>query len=161
MTALVSLNNIAWKTGVHLFQDLGELARKFRGMNKTGIMPYKMECTRLHTQEKYSEKNFIQKDPRLEKRVAIALPVSLNNRKCITHDFSETGVFIVTETPYKNGEQIKFAISVDQLLNKLILKCTGKIVRAGEIQGKVGFAVKIATHVLESEKDSDLHSLRQ
>lgn len=157
MNTLLSLNNIAWKTGALLFQDVGGVAKKFRGTNRTVMITDKPEMTCRDSHKESTENNYIPKDPRQAKRVTIALPVNLHNSKCITHDFSEAGVFIVSETPCQNGELIEFVISVDQLLNKLILRCIGKVIRRGKIKGKAGFAVKIASYILESEKFGDPH----
>ena len=161
MNALLSMNNIAWKAGVHLFEDFGGLANKLRDRNRAEIKPDMLERSNSYIYNATTENNHIQNHPRQAKRVVITLPVVLDKSRCVTHDFSATGVYIVSETPHKNGERIEFIISVNQLLNKLILKCSGEVVRVGKMQGKAGFAVKISTHVLESEKDSDLNPLQQ
>ena len=160
MNALLSLNNITWQTGALLLQDVGDVAKKFRKTKRSVITTEMLGSTKCSIQNNSIENNHIPKDPRQAKRVSIALPVNLNNCKCITYDMSETGVFIVSESQYKRGDQIEFAISVDQLLKKQLLKCNGKVVRVAEIQGKVGFAVKIETHFLESEKNIDLNPIQ-
>jgi len=156
MNALLSLNNITWQTGALLLQDVGDVAKKFRRTKRGVITTEMLGSTKCSIQNNSIENNHIPKDPRQAKRVSIALPVNLNNCKCITYDMSETGVFIVSESQYKRGDQIEFAISVDQLLKKQLLK----VVRVATKQGKVGFAVKIETHFLESEKNNDLNPIQ-
>ena len=79
-----------------------------------------------------------------EPRVQAALPVSMEGREAgRTRDVSASGIFFETSAEIAEGEPIdlELELTVDQ--GKVLLKCSGRVVRVERSEGRIGVAVKI------------------
>lgn len=90
------------------------------------------------------------KERRKEERISVSLPVSTANTAEVTRDISPSGVYFEANTPFVLGERIGFVIEFSNLVDNLMLKCNGEIVRVENRNSKVGVAVKILESVMES-----------
>lgn len=89
------------------------------------------------------------RERRQEKRVPAALAVALDSRKGLTRDVSATGIFFeTTGTSISPGAEIDFAVIIDTLGARRILKCQGSVVRMEYLGDRFGVAVKILDSML-------------
>ena len=91
-----------------------------------------------------------REEARQEDRVTVSLPVDISHVGCITRDLSSSAVFLEMNASFNTGEKVGFAIDLDSPGGKLVLKCTGEVVRIERRDGKIGAAVKIVESVMES-----------
>jgi hypothetical protein len=85
-----------------------------------------------------------------EERVNVALPVKLDKANGLTRDISANGISFEVDANYTIGSEISFTIEVGTLVEKILLKCKGNIVRT-EVHGqKMGVAVKITESIMEA-----------
>jgi len=89
-------------------------------------------------------------DSRCEKRVPVSLKAKVNETDCMTCDVSPTGVFFESSAFFDLGQKIDFVIDLDSQGGKLILKCSGEVVRIAKKNEKVGVAVKIVESSIRS-----------
>ena len=90
------------------------------------------------------------KDHRSEERVRAALPVNLGNASGTTRDVSASGIFFETDAAYAIGNSIRFSVDLDTPGGRMVLKCSGEIVRLEPQDERVGVAVQITESHLES-----------
>ena len=87
---------------------------------------------------------------RAQQRVSAAIPVIVEGvRAGTTRNMSPSGIFFETEADMSTGASIHFSVTFDNPPGKLMLACTGKIVRVESLEGKMGVAVKIVESRLE------------
>lgn len=89
---------------------------------------------------------------RKDERIKTALKVDLANAIGLTRNFSATGICFQTYmdgTPSTLGSEISFSIDLDSPAGKLVLKCTGEIVRIEHKDELIDVAAKILTSKLE------------
>ena len=67
----------------------------------------------------------------------------------MTRDVSASGVFFETDQDMADGSPIEFAVELDSPTGKLVLRCSGQIVRIQRSGGKLGVAAKILDSKLE------------
>lgn len=95
---------------------------------------------------------------RAQQRVSAALPVKVEGRATgITRDISPSGIYFETDVEMTSGSAIHFSLEFDNPSGKLLLECSGEIVRVERAGGKVGIAAKIVESRLErysEKKDS-------
>ena len=150
MNNLFNLHSMAWHAGALFLQDVRDVASKMIFLDKSDALHDKPDQQCLSAFLSSSSCTTTRKEWRKNERVLISLPVHLGDTKCVTHDVSAMGVFIVSEKPLKVVDQIKFIISIDSLIGELMIKCNGEIVRVEQCAEKVGVAVKITKYVLET-----------
>ena len=87
---------------------------------------------------------------RAQQRVSAVLPVKLDGKAVgVTRDISPSGIFFETDADMADGSAIHFSLEFDNPSGKLLLECTGEIVRVERVGGKVGVAAKILESRLE------------
>ena len=87
---------------------------------------------------------------RAQQRVSAVLPVKVEGKPAgITRDISPSGIFFETDAEMAQGSAIHFSLEFDNPSGKLLLECTGEIVRIERTGGKVGVAAKILESRLE------------
>src|SRR5258708_3980562 len=87
---------------------------------------------------------------RAQQRVNAVLPVNMEGRTAgVTRDISPSGIFFETDTEMTNGSSIHFTLEFDNPSGKLLLECSGQIVRIERAGGKIGIAAKIVESRLE------------
>jgi len=87
---------------------------------------------------------------RAQQRVSAVLPVNVEGRVAgVTRDISPSGIFFETDMEMANGGSIHFALEFDNPSGKLLLRCSGEIVRVERSGGKVGVAAKIIESRME------------
>lgn len=89
-------------------------------------------------------------DKRSDERVAVMLPVHLDQVTGVTRDISASGICFDIDANYTPGSEINFVIEVETFSEKMLLKCKGQVVRVMQQEGRVSIAVSIAESVMES-----------
>ena len=80
---------------------------------------------------------------RRNKRINVALPVSLDKAMGVTRNVSASGVFFwISGGSYKVGDQINFSLEMSGAEGRMMVKCRGVIVRIEQYEGRLGVAVK-------------------
>jgi hypothetical protein len=91
---------------------------------------------------------------RAQQRITAVLPVKVEGQSAgVTRDISPSGIFFETDLEMTPGNEIKFCLEFDNPSGKLLLECTGEIVRIEKAGGKVGVAAKIVESRLERYSD--------
>ena len=85
---------------------------------------------------------------RRNKRINVALPVSLDKAMGVTRNVSASGVFFWISGMYALGDVISFSIGRKTASGKFMLKCRGDVIRADPCGNKVGVAVRITEPVV-------------
>ena len=88
-------------------------------------------------------------EKRRHKRIAIALPVILENATGVTRDVSASGAFFWVSGAYAIGEPIRFGMGRRTEAGKSMLKCRGVVVRTEPRGDDVGVAVKVTGSATE------------
>lgn len=99
-------------------------------------------------------------EKRLERRVAAALPVALNDMaeaQAITRDVSASGLFLETDADISPGSIISLVVEIDTPAGKRVLRCRGSVVRVEKMDTRLGCAVRI----LESQLAYPQGSLKE
>jgi len=87
---------------------------------------------------------------RAQQRVSAVLPVNVGGRLTgMTRDISPSGIFFETDMEMTSGSSIHFALEFDNPSGKLLLRCSGEIVRVERSGGKIGVAAKIIESRME------------
>ena len=87
---------------------------------------------------------------RAQQRVSAVLPVKVDGRAAgVTRDISPSGIFFETDLDMAGGSTIHFTLEFDNPSGKLLLECSGEIVRVEKAGGKIGVAAKIVESRLE------------
>jgi len=87
---------------------------------------------------------------RAQQRVSAVLPVKVEGRSAgVTRDISPSGIFFETDQDMTDGSTIHFTLEFDNPSGKLLLECSGEIVRIEKAGGKIGIAAKIVESRLE------------
>ena len=87
---------------------------------------------------------------RTQQRVSAALPVNVDGHAVgTTRDISPSGIFFETDLEMTNGSSIHFSLEFDNPSGKLLLECSGQVVRIERHDGKIGVAAKIIESRLE------------
>src|SRR5262249_4563014 len=87
---------------------------------------------------------------RAQQRVSAVLPVKVDGHAAgVTRDISPSGIFFETDMEMTNGSAIHFSLEFDNPSGKLLLECSGEIVRIEKAGGKIGIAAKIVESRLE------------
>ena len=87
---------------------------------------------------------------RAQQRVSAVLPVKVEGRAAgVTRDISPSGIYFETDQEMADGGTIHFTLEFDNPSGKLLLECSGEIVRVEKAGGKVGVAAKIVESRLE------------
>ena len=84
-------------------------------------------------------------------RVAVALPVELENGKGVTRDVSASGVFLRMDTGVSLGAAISLSLRLEHAdpRGPFVLRCQGRVVRVEPGDSAWGVAVAVARHTLE------------
>jgi len=88
-------------------------------------------------------------EKRRHKRIAIALPVILENATGITRDVSTSGAYFWVRGAYSIGESLSFAMGRRTEVGKSLLKCQGIVVRTEPRSDDVGVAVRVTGPAME------------
>jgi hypothetical protein len=81
---------------------------------------------------------------RIEDRVFVALPVTLEGSKGVTRDVSATGVYFECDVDCAAGSDIAFSLEFEDLgFPLLVWNCKGMVVRIEKKNGKTGIAARI------------------
>jgi hypothetical protein len=92
---------------------------------------------------------------RRDARVKASLPVSVDGRAAgVTKDVSASGVFFETEEDMADGSAIEFTVEFESPTGKLVMRCSGQIVRVERSGGKLGVAAKILESKLEIKNEA-------
>ena len=92
---------------------------------------------------------------RAQQRVSAVLPVKVEGRAAgVTRDISPSGIFFETDMKMADGGTIHFTLEFDNPSGKLLLECSGEIVRVEKAGGKIGVAAKIVESRLERCTDT-------
>jgi hypothetical protein len=92
---------------------------------------------------------------RRDERVKAALPVRVaGGQPGLTRDVSASGVFFETDEEMSSGSAIEFAVEFDGPAGRMVMRCSGEIVRVERSGGKVGVAAKILESKLELKDES-------
>jgi hypothetical protein len=87
---------------------------------------------------------------RTQQRVSAVLPVNVEGHVAgMTRDISPSGIFFETDMEMTSGSSIHFALEFDNPSGKLLLRCSGEIVRVERAGGKIGVAAKIIESRME------------
>ena len=87
---------------------------------------------------------------RAQQRVSAVLPVKVEGKTAgVTRDISPAGIFFETDLDMADGSAIHFTLEFDNPSGKLLLECSGQIVRIERAGGKIGVAAKIVESRLE------------
>lgn len=86
---------------------------------------------------------------RRHKRIAIALPVILENATGVTRDVSASGAFFWVSGAYAIGEPIRFGMGRRTEAGKSMLNCRGVVVRTEPRGDDVGVAVRVTGSAME------------
>lgn len=86
----------------------------------------------------------LSKQRRKTPRFKVTIPVQINNGTGITHDFSTIGVFFETDQLVNIGDDIEFALVIEEEGNNpaqpRLERFGAKVVRVDELKGKRGVA---------------------
>ena len=85
---------------------------------------------------------------RQDQRLAVALPVELQNGHGVTRDVSASGVFFETTLSFSPGAAIRVSLLLEHAdpVGPIRLHCQGKVVRVERLREKFGVAVAINRH---------------
>jgi hypothetical protein len=87
---------------------------------------------------------------RAQQRVSAVLPVKVEGKTAgVTRDISPAGIFFETDLDMADGAAIHFSLEFDNPSGKLLLECSGQIVRIERAGGKIGVAARIVESRLE------------
>lgn len=93
------------------------------------------------------------REKRRVERVVTPLPVRVGRAVGITRDVSTSGAYFEIRGTDCLGIPVSFAMEVDTPNGRMVLNCTGDIVRIEPRENKVGIAVKITESTLvEAER---------
>jgi hypothetical protein len=99
---------------------------------------------------------------RTQQRVSAVLPVNIEGRIAgMTKDISPSGIFFETDMEMASGSSIHFALEFDNPSGKLLLRCSGEIVRVERAGGKIGVAAKIVESRMErveAKRDKEVNA---
>lgn len=91
---------------------------------------------------------------RAQQRVSAVLPVKVEGRPAgVTRDISPSGIYFETDVEMVGGSTITFSLEFDNPSGKLLLECSGEIVRVERAGGKIGIAAKIVESRLERQPE--------
>jgi len=88
-------------------------------------------------------------EKRRHKRIAIALPVILENATGVTRDVSASGAYFWVRGAYSIGESLTFGMGRRTEVGRSILKCQGIVVRTEPRGDDVGVAVRVTGPAIE------------
>ncbi len=88
-------------------------------------------------------------DQRSDERVAVMLPVHLDENIGTTHDFSASGICFETSADYVPGSEIDFVLEIETFDEKKLLHCRGKVVRTTAHDSKISLAASITESHLD------------
>ena len=88
-------------------------------------------------------------DKRREERVHVVMPVFLAGAIGSTNDVSASGMFFETCVSFSIGEPINFKVEFDAPGGRMMLNCSGEIVRTEQRDERIGVAVRIAEAAME------------
>src|SRR5262249_29886198 len=81
---------------------------------------------------------------RAQQRVSAVLREKVDGKSAgVRRTFSPSGIFFETDLDMANGSPIHFSLEFDNPAGKLLLECSGEIVRIEKAGGKIGVAAKI------------------
>jgi len=84
-------------------------------------------------------------EQRRDRRIDIALPVTLENATGVTRNVSSSGVFFWISGTYALGDVINFTMGRRTESGEFMLKCRGVVLRTEQRSNDVGVAVWVAT----------------
>lgn len=112
-----------------------------------------LDFTQQHTPGPWSVNDFKitagLQEKRTHKRIAIALPVILENATGVTRDVSASGAFFWVRGAYAIGEPISYWMGRKTEAGKSMLKCRGVVVRTEPRGDDVGVAVRVTGSAME------------
>lgn len=91
--------------------------------------------------------------PLRAERVDVALPVHLADRIGLTRNISVGGIYFEMDAAAEAGSEISFDIEMETPLGKMMLRCSGQIVRTEEKGKRSGIAVRIVESRLEATEN--------
>jgi hypothetical protein len=92
---------------------------------------------------------------RRDPRVKATVPIIVDGRTAgMTKDVSASGVFFETDEDMADGSPIEFTVELESPSGKLVLRCSGQIVRVDRSGGKLGVAAKILDSKLEMKNET-------
>jgi|GEM_PF-334952 len=112
-----------------------------------------LDFTQQHTPGPWTVNDFKMTaalpEKRRHKRIAIALPVILENATGVTRDVSASGAFFWVRGAYAIGEPISFGMGRKTEAGKSMLNCRGVVVRTEPRAHDVGVAVRVTGSAME------------
>lgn len=91
-------------------------------------------------------------DKRREERVAVALPIFLDDATGITRDVSASGIFFEINTRFSVGDPVSCTVEFDAPGGKRLLKCAGNIVRTEQHDDRTGVAIRVVESTMGISK---------
>ena len=99
-----------------------------------------------------------KRNQRLAQRINVALPVSLGQGLGQTKNVSASGICFEVDAAYTLGSEISFVIELETFNEKMLLNCTGRIVRTENNGTKKDVAVQLLESSLAAARQSTLKS---
>jgi len=90
-----------------------------------------------------------RRNMRGEERVNAALPVAFGADSGVTRDISASGILFETDATLQPGGAIEFLVDFKGPNGKMILKCSGLILRAETVDARTRVAVKIIESAMQ------------
>jgi len=84
-----------------------------------------------------------------EERVNAALAVAFGGDSGVTRDISASGISFETDAALQPGGSIEFLVDFKGPNGKMILKCSGLILRADTVDSRTRVAVKIIESAMQ------------
>lgn len=90
-------------------------------------------------------------DKRKSERLPATLPITIGSAVGVTRDLSPTGVYFEVGKRFEVNDQIRFLIDLADQKSKMVLDCSGTVVRTDRLGQTTGVAVSITESVLSGE----------
>lgn len=86
------------------------------------------------------------REKRHEERFALEVPVMLENGMGTSRDFSNSGIYFVTDQPLAPGGTVKFSVKFEHIRRgkPIQLDCLGQVLRVEPADGRLGVAASIS-----------------
>lgn len=87
---------------------------------------------------------------REHERIPVTMPVHAGAIGGTTRDVSVGGMYLELEGDGGIGAEITFEVEVESALGKMLLKCTGEVIRKEQKDGRTGLAVRVLESTLQA-----------
>ena len=96
------------------------------------------------------------REKRVQERIGTALSVFLGDARGVTRDVSASGVYFEASAALETGSMIDFSVEFDSPNGKMLIRCSGEVVRRENLGDRVGVAVRLTDSKMEMAANTSI-----